>query len=172
MRLIAAIFLAGLTMTASAETTAPPKPCDTPEHRAFDFWVGNWKVSVTGHDDQEAGTNEVKLLHDSCVVEENWVGRGGMTGQSQNVYADGKWHQIWVDNGGGLLTMEGGTENGAMVMTTPMPTDWGANPGDKGLQRITWTPNSDGSVRQHGERSTDGGKTWETNFDLTYRKKG
>ncbi len=38
---------------------------------------------------------------------------------------------------------------------------------------ITWTPNADGSVRQHWETSEDG-KTWKTAFDGLYtpRKEG
>mgnify|MGYP000920413761 FL=1 len=87
---------------------------------------------------------------------------------SQNIFADGAWHQIWTDSSGGLLQMTGGIEGGAMRMQTTEPTSWGDD--TPGLQRITWTPNPDGSVRQHGERSADGGKTWTTNFDLTYRR--
>ena len=36
--------------------------------------------------------------------------------------------------------------------------------------RITWTPNADGSVRQHWEASTDG-ETWTTAFDGRYVRK-
>jgi hypothetical protein len=39
------------------------------------------------------------------------------------------------------------------------------------MERITWTPNADGTVRQHWEQSADGGKTWETAFDGLYRRK-
>ena len=43
--------------------------------------------------------------------------------------------------------------------------DWsGAN------TRMVYTPGPDGSVRQHGETTADGGKTWTTTFDFTYRK--
>ena len=43
--------------------------------------------------------------------------------------------------------------------------------GGRQLERITWTSNPDGTVRQHWEQSTDGGKTWTTAFDGLYRKK-
>jgi hypothetical protein len=54
-----------------------------------------------------------------------------------------------------------------MVMEGEMP-----NPrtGHMDRQRITWTPNPDGSVRQHWEASTDAGKTWTTSFDGLYRR--
>ena len=35
------------------------------------------------------------------------------------------------------------------------------NPSSKEtIERITWTPNADGTVRQHWQQSTDGGATW------------
>ena len=37
------------------------------------------------------------------------------------------------------------------------------------LVRMTYSKNSDGSVRQFGEQSTDKGQTWKPNFDFTYR---
>jgi hypothetical protein len=36
--------------------------------------------------------------------------------------------------------------------------------------RMTFTPNADASVRQHGEISQDGGATWTTTYDYTYRR--
>jgi hypothetical protein len=44
-------------------------------------------------------------------------------------------------------------------------------PGQQVMQRISWTPGPDGSVRQLWETSADGGKTWETAFDGKYVKK-
>jgi hypothetical protein len=41
--------------------------------------------------------------------------------------------------------------------------------GMKTPQRYSVTAEADG-VRQHGERSNDGGKTWVTEFDLRYRR--
>jgi hypothetical protein len=38
------------------------------------------------------------------------------------------------------------------------------------IDKITWTPNSDGSVRQLWESSTDHGKTWNIAFDGLYKK--
>jgi hypothetical protein len=36
--------------------------------------------------------------------------------------------------------------------------------------RMTYSPNPDGSVRQHGETSDDGGHTWTPDYDFTYRR--
>ena len=95
--------------------------CPGPEHRQFDFWVGNWDV-FPGAGAVLAGTNEVKSLLDGCVVEENWIGSpGGHRGRSLNAFdaASGTWSQMWVDDGGcpnGDIFIEGGLVNGRMVM--------------------------------------------------------
>jgi hypothetical protein len=39
------------------------------------------------------------------------------------------------------------------------------------LQRMTFTPIDSATVRQFGETSTDGGKTWTTGYDLFYHRK-
>ena len=35
---------------------------------------------------------------------------------------------------------------------------------------MTYTPAGDGAVRQFGETSDDGGKTWSPSFDFIYRQ--
>ena len=37
-------------------------------------------------------------------------------------------------------------------------------------ERISWTPNADGSVRQHWQARAAGGEEWSTVFDGTYRR--
>ena len=39
------------------------------------------------------------------------------------------------------------------------------------MQRMTFTKLGNDKVRQHGENSNDGGKTWTTSFDLEYRRR-
>jgi hypothetical protein len=39
------------------------------------------------------------------------------------------------------------------------------------IQRMTFHNLGPDKVRQHGENSNDGGKTWTTSFDLEYRRK-
>jgi hypothetical protein len=53
-----------------------------------------------------------------------------------------------------------------MVMTGPSSA-----PHQADLNRVTWTPNADGSVRQFWELSKDGGKTWSVVFDGRYAKR-
>ena len=39
------------------------------------------------------------------------------------------------------------------------------------VERIAWTPDADGSVRQHWQQSTDDGASWATVFDGIYRRR-
>jgi hypothetical protein len=137
--------------------------CTHPEFRQFDFWIGEWEVRDPSG--QLVGTNSITRAYDGCLLVERWEGTGGSAGTSQNFYhqGDGRWHQNWIDRrASGPLWLAGGLdEKGAMVM---MDADRSANP----LNRITWTSNLDGSVRQHWEQSTDAGGTWATVFDGLY----
>jgi hypothetical protein len=65
-----------------------------------------------------------------------------------------------------VLELAGALLEGKMVLTGEHVVR-----GKPTMERITWTPNPDGTVRQHWEQSTDGGKTWTAAFDGLYRKK-
>jgi hypothetical protein len=144
-------------------------PCCGGEYRQFDFWLGDWNTyNANG---RLVGTNNIVLLQDSCIVQENWESNGfPYSGTSYNFYDADKaeWVQVWVDNQGGSLQLYGGLENGSMVLQSkagPVSED------SIELNRITWTPNEDGTVRQHWETTKDNGETWTTLFDGLYRKK-
>lgn len=144
-------------------------PCDGPEYRQFDFWVGEWDVSADG---QAAGTNSIRPVHGGCALHESWqgAGEGGISGSSYNIYdpASGHWHQTWVDASGTLLQLDGGLVDGNMVLSGRRPIRDG---GGMTLHRITWTPNTDGSVRQLWESSQDDGASWRVLFDGLYLKR-
>ncbi len=153
-----------------AAPAARPKPCATPEYRQFDFWLGDWEVK--GPAGQVAGTNLITRTLDGCVLYESWKGKGGAVGNSFNIYdaTDQKWHQTWVDNQGSLLMLTGGLKDGKMVLESgPVPTRRDAS--KTVLQRITWSKEEGGKVRQLWESSSDGGTTWTVAFDGMYSKK-
>lgn len=149
-------------------TAAAGGPCDAPEYRQFDFWVGDWTVTSDG---TAAGTNSIHPVHGGCALQENWQGsgEGGISGSSFNMYdkATGKWHQTWVDSNGGLLQIDGGLVDGSMVLSGERPSRDGSG---EAIHRITWTPNEDGTVRQLWEASKDGGATWSVLFDGLYTR--
>ncbi len=144
---------------------SPPPACEGPEHRQFDFWVGEWTVTQTGKTDIVA-SSLIEKLYGGCAVRENWMPLKGSPGGSLNNYYDGRWRQTWVDGANSRVDFVGGLVDGKMVLTG----DWKGvlGPGKDALIRMTYSKNVDGSVRQHGEQSTDQGKSWSTNFDFTY----
>jgi hypothetical protein len=160
-RLFAAV-VAALPGMAQAQTAAPKPACDAAEHRQFDFWVGHWQVSPTGKDAVVA-ESLIEKVYNGCGVRENWMPRNHQDGGSLNIYlpAEKAWRQTWIDSSGSRADFTGGWNGKAMVLTGV----W-AGP----LVRMTYTPGADGSVRQAGEQSADGGKTWTPSFDFTYRR--
>ena len=144
------------------------EPCrESPESRQFDFWIGEWSVQTA--QGQPAGDSSIQLILGTCVIFENWTGRSGYTGKSFNLYNVPKkrWQQYWVDSSGTVTNFEGGLEGNQMRLTGPtFPRT-----GDGGLRRMTFTPLSPDKVRQFGETSPDGGKTWEPEYDLIYVRK-
>lgn len=142
-------------------------PCKaSPEFRQFDFWIGEWEAKTP--QGQPGGTSSVQLILGQCIIFENWTGVGGSSGKSFNIYDtnDKKWHQTWVDDKGTFTHYIGNLINGDMVITADTVIA-----GKKTLARMTFTPLAGGDVRQHGENSTDEGKTWATSFDLIYSRK-
>jgi hypothetical protein len=170
-------LLAGTFAARGIATTTPQgaPTCGSPEHRQFDFWLGEWDV-YSGS--QLAGTNSITSEHDGCVIAEHWVGTSGLTGSSLNVYdaATRRWHQTWVDSSGSLLLLNGRFADGAMRLASDAvsdahDTDPGSDARRGTLDRITWTPNADGTLRQLWEQSTDGGRSWTIAFDGVYRRR-
>ena len=143
------------------------KPCSTEQYRHFDFWIGEW--TVTTPDGQYAGKNSILPMLNGCALYESWSGRSGYRGDSVNFYDQVKqqWHQTWIDYAGNALYGNGGLIDGSMVLSGPGKNAQGLDI----INRITWTPNKDGSVRQHWETSSDKGQTWATAFDGLYKKK-
>ncbi|HSR97525.1 MAG TPA: tetratricopeptide repeat protein [Kofleriaceae bacterium] len=149
-----------------AKNRAAVEPCRAaPEFRQFDFWIGEW--TVKDPKGNTAGTSSIQLILGSCVIFENWTG-GGSIGKSFNIYDtnDKKWHQTWTDDRGTFTHYIGSFTDGKMVLVADQPAN-----GKPGLARMTFSKLPGGEVRQHGESSTDAGKTWTTTFDLVYSKR-
>ena len=158
--LTAAPVAAGLFGQSPAPTPSPPV-----ETRQFDFWIGEWEVTTANG--KIAGTNTIERIANGRGLLEHWTGAAGGTGKSLNSYnaAKRQWQQFWVGGDGTVLELAGGLDAlGHMVLTGE------SGPARPMLNRITWTPNPDGTVRQHWEQSTDGGITWTTLFEGLYRR--
>ena len=154
-----------LTILSIPVVVAHAGACDSADHRAFDFWIGDW--DVTGANNKHMH-NVITREYDGCVIHEHYTANKGYTGESLNVFDATRkvWHQTWVDSQGSLLTLEGGLHDGKMILEgQSIGTD-----GHAAKQRITWTPNADGTVHQLWESANPDG-SWAISFDGLYRKK-
>ena len=162
------MLFAALALVLSAGQAAPPgpRPCAGPVHRQFDFWVGTW--DVTGPAGKFAGVNRIEPVDGGCALAESWSSAGGgYTGRSLNsVGSDGRWRQTWVDSSGLRLELVGGLVDGKMVLEGETPANEAGAPPVR--NRITWSPEPEGRVRQHWETAVDGGKSYTTAFDGMY----
>lgn len=153
------------SLAARADRNA--RPCEyDPVYDQFDFWVGDWDVYVPSG--QKAGTNHIEKIVQSCVLLENWTSAAGNVGKSFNYYdpITEKWVQVWVDQGGDVITMEGGLQEGG-AMHFEGVHHYAAD-GHTEQYRMTYTPNPDGTVRQFIEESRDAGASWYVWFDGKY----
>jgi len=173
MGLIASSLAALLLMQDAAPppppvATNPTPPCAAEEYQAFDFWVGDWDVTVNGGD-QQVATSRIEKLANGCAIRETWMPLqgGGGTSISTRDPDSGTWHQLWVGSVPGRVFFEGGPVDGNMVLTGYWGTD---NDGVAQLIRMTYTAREDGTVRQHGEVSTDHGASWSDAFDFIYSR--
>lgn len=142
-----------------------PCACCNEKARQFHFWAGDWETFNPAG--KLVGTNHIVVMQNGCTMQENWASAGSVfTGTSYNYYdpATDKWNQVWIDNMGGNLQLEGGLVGKEMILKSK------AMNGRPKVDRITWTPNSDGTVRQKWETSTDQEKTWTVAFDGLYKK--
>jgi hypothetical protein len=169
------VSLIALLLAAGApQTTPPPAPpktdCRDADHRALDFWIGDWDVYATGSDYPVAHSKIEKIV--GCAISETFdqsTGPNGKPldyhGRSISAYVPGgstgagSWRQYYVDSGGAAATLAGGISNGAMVLLSrngPV------------TNRMTLKPGKNGEVSQRGEFSTDDGKTWTLAYDFSY----
>lgn len=166
---------------ASPKTPAEPplpstKACKIAHAQDFDFWIGRWEVRSA--DGTVVGYNHIHPILDGCTLQEDYrTKNGAYVGRSLNRYdpATQAWHQVWVDNGGLWLSLQGGLQEGAMVLrgpylqrrdnkgqvlASPRPT----------VQEIRWSQLPDHRVQQTWRSSSDEGKTWTTLFDGFYTR--
>jgi len=126
--------------------------CCTPQHKAFDFWLGEWEVFLP--DGNKAGENSIIKIQDNCILQEHWKSANPkFTGTSFNFYNSktAKWEQLWIDNQGQHLKLYGNRRDNQMILKSEKFKD---KDGNAVYNRITWTKNDRGTVRQLWETIT------------------
>jgi hypothetical protein len=156
-----------------APTGPPPNPCAAAEQKQFEFWVGSWDATWPGQTAGEIGhgTNNITRILDGCVVQENFASQDTtqLRGISVSIFNpnSGKWKQTWVDNQGSYLDFTGEFANGQMILQREAIQ----KNGTKSLQRMVWKNITPSEFDWSWEASTDGGKTWQVQWPIHYKKK-
>ena len=149
-------------------TTSSLSPCSAPEYHQFDFWIGDWDVLDKAGD--TLGTSHVESALGGCVLCETWHGIAGGEGQSFTSWNPGlhRWEQYWVDGQGVPIFFTGRIEDQELHLRADSATRGGTP-----LQRrVTLSKSPNGRLRQLSETSWDAGRTWTTEYDFYYVKRG
>ena len=144
-------------------------PCEDAEFKQFDFWVGDWDVSSAA-DGVHRGASHISKEMGGCVVWENWTSAGSpYFGKSYNTWNPNlkRWEQYWVDTGAGVMFFHGGLKENVMdYWTDDIPQSTGGTL----LRHLQFFNLGADKVRQFSQGSTDGGKTWHTEYDFIYTR--
>lgn len=176
IHLIALVFAVALAPVAAgaqtqtsggaSATAAPPKCSDDPERHRFDFWIGEWDVTTKAG--APVGSSIIQSVSRGCAVLENWTGGNGGQGKSLNAYNTllHQWEQFWVGADGGVGEYRSSAVDGPSLVFFMKN-----RPDADSVARLSFTPLDSATVRQHSELSSDGGKTWVTQYDLYYHRR-
>lgn len=170
------MFFLAICLLAAASILAPRSfaAADTsscaanPQHRALDFWLGDWSINVPN--ESTTATSKVTLELDRCVVVERWDGGDGHNGENLFGYSadDASWHGFFADSQGRVhVFLHGEATPGSAIFTGPSRNADGKTE----LNRITIRRVSENQVEQLWQKSADGGKSWHTVFQGEYTRK-
>ena len=172
VRVLAAMFLL-VPFSAGQSGTAAPNPCAAKEQQQFEFWVGEWDATWPGPQAGavQHGSNSIRRILDNCVVEESFSGGTDMPlrGKSVSIFdlRAGKWKQTWVDNQGGYLDFVGEFKDGMMVLAREAVRP----DGKRGVQRMVYKNITANDFDWSWESSSDGGKTWQVQWPIHYKRR-
>lgn len=181
---------ANVAWGAERAQQSPVSACQDPVYRQHDFVLGVWRVKINpgrwwtklsldarealAHGDRRAlngetfATAKFERIVDGCVILHTWTPMtpGQNTGMALIRYApsEKKWHYFWAGNGGEPLNYTGSIEKPGLVQY------YFGTSGKDGGERFSYEALPNGRIRELGEASADGGKTWTTEYDLIWTK--
>lgn len=152
---------------AAAVSSRAPTPCaNEPERHRFDFWIGEWRVTTKAG--SPVGSSVIQSVSGGCALLENWTGLNGGQGKSLNAYNPliHAWQQYWIGQDGAVTEFRSSEFDGKSL--TFFNRD---NAKPSAIGRLSFTPQDSVTVRQLSETSSDGGKSWTTQYDFYYHRK-
>ena len=119
---------------------------------------------------EKVGENTILKMQDNCVIQENWMSKG-QTGTSYNFYnkSDQSWNQVYIDNFGTVLELKGNLINNEMVLESKKIKSTNAD--FHYFNRITWSKQENGDVRQRWDIVSEDNKIIQVVFDGIYKRK-
>lgn len=167
---LASLFVLGGNEAAFAQQEAA---CAASEFHELDFWIGDWEV-FSGEDGPKSADVVIEPILGGCALHEIWTGARGPRGNGRGLAAyegsTGDWHYTWVSAGGRPQIMTGELLNDGKEMRFVRE-----QPGPGGRARLhRWSliDLPDGRVRELALASLDGGRNWETEYDLYWSERG
>ncbi len=155
---------------AAADLELDRAPCKGGEaaspYRQLDFWLADWKVVDKAGD--LVGTSHVERILGGCALQETFHGQGGGERRTLSSWNPGlrRWEQYAIDGQGVPTFFTGGFVGGELQLRA----DAASRRGAPLKWRLTLSKLPGGRIRQLGETSTDGGRTWGVQYDLSYEK--
>lgn len=155
----------------------PPRPCELPEGKQFDFWIGEWEAHWPGGQagtpvgQTGKGSNHVTKILSDCIVQENFSNPATQYfGQSVSSYNPntGEWNQTWVDSSGGYLLFSGKFENGRMELRGQ---ERHSADGKTSVSRMVYKNITPESFDWDWQNSEDGGKSWKDVWNIHYTRR-
>ena len=152
----------------SAQTTRPFT--ETADPRYYDFWPGVWFPVVDGRVDTTGSGFIVRRSVNPAAFEEVWFPHIDST-HSRSValrawdQITNRWMFVWV-SGNALFQVWNGEKIG---------NDWYIVrefdfEGQRFLSRQAWIPDGPDRLVRTIERSTDGGRTWQTRYRSIFQR--
>ena len=162
------IAIAGGAVEAQT-TRALTESADT---HYFDFFVGRWYAVVDGRVDTTGTSFTVRRSVNPAAYEEDWVQRiDSVVLRSTALRAwdqvAGRWMFSWVSDNGLYQVWQGEKVGQDWYIVREFDFE-----GQKFLSRQAWIPEGPGRLARVLERSTDGGKTWQTRSRGVFQRVG
>ena len=146
--------------------------CTAPEFHQLDFWVGEWEV-VNGEDGPKSADVLIEPVLGDCALHEVWTGARGPRGNGRGLAMydrrTAEWQYFWTSAGGGMSAWTGNLIDGTEMRFVREQPD---TDGRTRLRHWSLFDLPDGRVRELSLASLDGGRNWETEYDLYWSEVG
>lgn len=167
----------GMAMAENKEKAGADFASEAPaELKQFAFWLGEWEFTHSfrkkdGTSGESTGRNSISVTFDGWGLLEDFTtgipGRpyhgGSITIYNKNTK---EFSQSWADSNGFVMTFAGKWQDNQMVLYSP---ELEQN-GKKYQTRLVWKNIKKDTMDWSYERSDDKGKTWKSQWDISYRR--